>query len=72
VFKIKQALRHECVLNTVKYICTIQFKDEGFQETVVATPEKIRDLGKAGWMKFGEIEFNGTLMLFYRKPTNGV
>ena len=66
--KIQKALRHKSVLNTMKYIHTIQFKDEDFEETVTTTPEEIRQLGKAGWMKYDELDFNGTRMHFYRKP----
>jgi hypothetical protein len=35
---------------------------------VATTPEEIRQLGKAGWMKYDELDFNGTRMRFYRKP----
>ena len=66
--KIQEALRHKSVLNTMKYIHTIQFKDEDFEETVATTPEEIRQLGKAGWTKYDEGDFNGTQLHFYRKP----
>jgi integrase len=66
--KIQKALRHKSVLNTMKYIHTIQIKDEDFEETVATTPEEIRQLGKAGWIKYDEGEFNGKPMHFYRNP----
>jgi len=66
--KIQKALRHKSVLNTMKYIHTIPFKDEDFEETVATTPEEIRRLGKAGWTKYDEMDVNGTRMHFYRKP----
>jgi hypothetical protein len=45
---IQKALRHKSVLNTMKYIHTLQVKDEDFEETVAITPEEIRQLGKGG------------------------
>jgi integrase len=68
VLTIKKMLRHKQVANTMKYIHTLQFKDEDFEETVATTPEEIRKLGKAGWIKYDEMELNGTRMHFYRKP----
>jgi hypothetical protein len=52
----------------MRYIHTINFKDEDYEETVVTTPEEIRALGKAGWQKYDEATFNGIQMHFYRKP----
>jgi integrase len=68
VLVIKRMLRHKAIQNTMKYIHTIEFKEEDFQETVATTPEEIRQLGKAGWAKYDEITVNGTQMHFYRKP----
>ena len=68
VLKVKTALRHKSINNTMKYIHTIAFKEEDFDETVATTPEEIRQLGKAGWAKYDEITFNGQQMHFYRKP----
>jgi integrase/ribosomal protein L37AE/L43A len=65
---IKRMLRHKNIQNTMKYIHTIEFKEEDFEETVATTPEEIRQLGKAGWTKYDEITINGTQMHFYRKP----
>ncbi len=52
----------------MKYIHTIEFREEDFDETVATTPEEIRQLGKAGWAKYDETTFDGTQMHFYRKP----
>ena len=68
VLIIKKMLRHKSIKNTMKYIHTIEFKEEDYEETVATTPEEIRQLGKAGWTKYDEITFNGTEMHFYRKP----
>jgi integrase len=68
VLIIKKMLRHKSIQNTMKYIHTIEFKEEDFEETVATTPEEIRQLGKAGWTKYDEMTINGTQMHFYRKP----
>ena len=64
VLIIKRMLRHKSIQNTMKYIHTIEFKEEDFEETVATTPEEIRQLGKAGWAKYDEITVNGTQMHF--------
>jgi hypothetical protein len=64
VLTIKKFLRHKSILSTMKYIHTIEFKDEDFDETTASTPEEIRELGKAGWTKYDEM---GSIHL-YRKP----
>jgi integrase len=68
VLVIKRMLRHKSIQNTMKYIHTIEFREEDFEETVATTPEEIRQLGKAGWQKYDEITMNGSQMHFYRKP----
>jgi hypothetical protein len=65
---IKKMLRHKSIQNTMKYIHTIEFKEEDFQETVATTPEEIRQLGNAGWIKYDEMIVNGNQIHFYRKP----
>jgi integrase len=65
---IKRILRHKSIQNTMKYIHTIEFKEEDYEETIATTPEEIRQLGKAGWQKYDEMTVNGTVMHFYRKP----
>ncbi len=52
----------------MKYIHTIEFKEEDYEETVATTPEEIRQLGKAGWVKYDEMMLNCMHMHFYRKP----
>jgi hypothetical protein len=68
VLTVKKMLRHKSVLNTMKYIHTVNFADEDFEETVATTPEEIRQLGKAGWVKYDVMTFNGTEMHFYKRP----
>lgn len=68
VLVIKKMLRHKSIQNMMKYIHTIEFKEEDFEETVATTPEEVRQLGKAGWVKYDEMMVNGTQMHFYRKP----
>jgi integrase/rubredoxin len=68
VLIIKKMLRHKSIQNTMKYIHTIEFKEEDYDETVTTTPEEIRQLGKAGWAKYDEMTINGIQMHFYRKP----
>ena len=48
VLTIKKMLRHKNVQNTMKFIHTIEFKDEDFEEITASTVEEIRALGKAG------------------------
>jgi hypothetical protein len=68
ILVIKKMLRHKSIQNTMKYIHTIEFREEDFEETVATTPEEIRNLGKAGWVKYDEMMMNGTQLHFYRKP----
>lgn len=49
VLIIKKMLRHESIQNTMKYVHTIEFKEEGYEETVATTLEEVRQLGKGGW-----------------------
>jgi len=56
-------LRHKKIENTMKYIHTIQFKDEDFETATATTPEEIRQLGQSG---FVNDEMRG--IHFYRKP----
>ena len=69
VLKVQKALRHKSVLNTMKYIHSIQnLREDDFEETTATTPEEIRKLGKAGWIKYDEATFNNVTIHFYRKP----
>ena len=65
---IMRVMRHKSFKSSLRYIHTIAFKDEDYEETVATTPEEIRALGKAGWQKYDEATFNGIQMHFYRKP----
>jgi hypothetical protein len=69
VLKVKAALRHKSVLNTMKYIHSIQnLREDHFEETTATTPEEIRKLRKAGWTKYDEATLNCVTIHFYRKP----
>jgi len=69
VLTVKKAIRHKSVLNTMKYIHTIQnLKDNDLEEKTATAPEEIRKLGKEGWTKYDQLTFNGVQMRFYRKP----
>jgi integrase len=65
---IMRILRHKSFESSRKYIHTIEFKEEDYEETVATTPDEIRNLGKAGWQKYDEATFSGVQMHFYRKP----
>jgi len=52
----------------MKYIHTIVFREEDCEETLATTPEEVRQLGKAGWLKYDEMAVNGMQMHFYRRP----
>ena len=64
VLTIKKMLRHKKVENTMKYIHTIQFKDEDFEIATAITTEEIKQLEQVGFVKYNEM--NG--IHFYRKP----
>jgi integrase len=65
---IMRALRHKSFKSSLKYIHTINFKEEDFDIATATTPEEIQQLGKAGWTKYDELTFGGVHMHFYRKP----
>jgi hypothetical protein len=52
----------------MRYIHTINFKEEDYETTSATTPEEILALGKAGWQKYDEITVAGVQLHFYRKP----
>ena len=68
VLTVKKLLRNKNIQNTMKYIHTIEFKDEDYEETTATTVEEIRALGKAGWTKYDGVTMNGIQIHFYRKP----
>jgi hypothetical protein len=63
ILTIKKMLRHKQVFNTMKYIHTIQFKDENYEIATATTIEEGKQKGKPD-SKFDEM--NG--IHFYRKP----
>jgi len=65
---IQRILRHKSWKSTMKYVHTVEFKDEDYEETVATNPEEVRALGKAGWTKYDEMTIAGIQMHFYRKP----
>jgi integrase len=64
VLTIKKMLRHKSVQNTMKYIHTLEFKDEDFEIATATTEEEIKQLGQAGFIKYDEMKG----IHFYRKP----
>jgi hypothetical protein len=44
-------LRNKSFNSSRKYIHTIEFRDEDFEEIVASTVDEIRAFGKAGWQK---------------------
>ena len=65
---IARMLRHRSWKSTQRYVHTIEFKEEDYEETVASTVEEIRTLDKAGWAKYDETVVNGVNLHFYRKP----
>ena len=68
VLKVKQILRHKRVDSTMKYIQMLNLEDDDFEVTSATTPDEIKKLGMAGWIKYDEMHLNGTQMHFYKKP----
>ena len=64
VLTVKKMLRHKKVENTMKYIHTIQFKDEDFEIATATTEEEVKQLGQSGFVKYDEMHG----IHFYRKP----
>jgi len=64
VLTIKKALRHRAIQSTMKYIGMLQFKDDDFEVATATTIEEIKQLAKAGFQKFDEL--NGIHV--FRKP----
>lgn len=68
VLKVKELLRHKRVENSMKYIHTLNFKDEDYETATATTAEEILEMEKADWIKYDEITVNGVQMHFYRRP----
>ncbi len=64
VLTIKKMLRHKKIENTMKYIHTIQLKDEDFEITTATTEEEVKQLVQAGFVKYDEMRS----IHFYRRP----
>jgi hypothetical protein len=64
VLTVKKMLRHKSVLSSMKYIHAINFKDDDYEIATATTDEEIKNLGRAGFVKY--YEMNG--IHFYRKP----
>jgi integrase len=64
VLTIKKMLRHKSVQNTMKYIHTLEFRDEDFEIATATTEEEVKQLGEAGFTKYDEMKG----IHFYRKP----
>jgi hypothetical protein len=52
----------------MRYVHTVEFREEDYEETTATSVEEIRALGKAGWSKYDEAVFNGVTVHFYRTP----
>jgi hypothetical protein len=48
----------------MKYIHTINFKDDDYEIATATTEEEVKQLGQAGFIKYDEMKG----MHFYRKP----
>jgi len=64
VLEVKKALRHKSIMNTMKYIHMIAFKDDEFDVATATTVEEIKKLATAGFQKFDEL--NGIHV--FRRP----
>ena len=64
ILLVKKMLGHKNIQNTMKYTQLVNFKDDDYEVTTATTKEEIKNLGKAGFMKYDEQ--NG--IHFYRKP----
>jgi len=64
VLEVKKALRHKSIMNTMKYIHMITFKDDEFDVATATTVEEIKKLATAGFQKFDEL--NGIHV--FRRP----
>ncbi len=65
---IMRMLRHKSFKSSLKYIHSIQHKEQDYEVTSVTTPEEILALGKAGSTKYDEITLAGTAIHFFRRP----
>jgi len=68
VLMVKKLLGHKSIVNSMKYIGMIQFKDDQYETTTATTVEEILKLGQAGWLKYDEAAVSGITFHCYRKP----
>ncbi|MCW4018025.1 MAG: hypothetical protein NWF00_05015 [Candidatus Bathyarchaeota archaeon] len=67
--EIARVLRHRSWKSTQRYVHTITgLKDDDFDVSSATTLEEVLALGKAGWVKYDEVVFNGVVYHCYRKP----
>ena len=66
--QIMQMMRHGSFKSSLKYIHSIQSKEQDYECTLVTTPEEILALGKGGWEKYDELTVAGTAVHFFRGP----
>jgi len=79
VLTVKKILRHKRIENSMKYIHTIDFKDDEFDVATATTVEEVKQLASAGFEKFDEMNaihifrrpkrFNGDSMV---KPSQSI
>jgi hypothetical protein len=65
---IMRILRHKNFKSSLKYIHSIEFRDQDYDVSIATTTEEILQLGKSGWTKYDETIIAGTTIHFYRKP----
>jgi hypothetical protein len=56
VLAVKEALCHRSVLNTMKYIGPLQFKDDDWDVATATTVGEIKHLASLGYQKFDELQ----------------
>jgi hypothetical protein len=66
VLTVKRILMHKRVESTMKYIQMLNLESDDFEVTSATTPDEIKKLGMAGWIKYDEMTLDGTQMHFYK------
>jgi integrase len=64
ILTVQKLLRHKSILNSMKYIHMINFKDDEYDVATATTIEEIKQLASAGFQKFDE--YNN--IHIYRRP----
>jgi len=64
VLTIQKILRHKNIQDTLKYIHTVNFKNDDFEIATATSQEEVKQLRQDGFVKYDEM--NG--IHFYRKP----